>query len=145
MKQKVIDQLNRQLKNRTAVVINAQKYAAGRLISNLKRIKENLVLVVNGDKAIIKGTPSRIVEKYAKRINSGNKIHGPFISCDFRFFLKRMVKSMRVKKDVLFLNQSEKSLFNITQYCNVIKKKEIYGPHQTITELMYALKKNKNV
>ncbi|MFC2142905.1 50S ribosomal protein L13 [Candidatus Aenigmatarchaeota archaeon] len=76
--------------------IDAKNVVLGRLATFVAKelIKGESVNIINAEKAIITGNPSKIIDRYMQRRRRGTPHHGPFISKTPEKIVKRTIRGM---------------------------------------------------
>ncbi|MDY6777029.1 MAG: 50S ribosomal protein L13 [Candidatus Nanohaloarchaea archaeon] len=117
------------------MIIDAKDHILGRLsthvVSALKEGEE--VTVINADKAIIKGDPEEIKERYKEKYEAGSRDRGPFFPKSPDRIVKRTVKGMLPKN-----NEGREMLGNLTVYKGT--PENVDGGEQVDDALVTSLK-----
>ncbi len=78
------------------MIIDATNAVVGRLASVVakKALLGEEIIIVNAEKAVIRGDPDVVFEKYYSLTKKGNPFKGPFISRRPDLLLRRMIRGM---------------------------------------------------
>ncbi|MEM2089483.1 MAG: 50S ribosomal protein L13 [Candidatus Pacearchaeota archaeon] len=79
------------------IIIDAQNTVVGRLASFAakKALQGHNIIIINSEKAIITGSPEKILEKYIKRLQLGRGVQkGPKFSRRPEMILRRAIRGM---------------------------------------------------
>lgn len=78
------------------MIVDASGQILGRLSSNIagKLLDGEEVTVVNAGKSIITGSPDEVVERYSKKVKSGDPHHGPYHPKKSDKIFRRSIRGM---------------------------------------------------
>ncbi|MCJ7450748.1 MAG: 50S ribosomal protein L13 [Candidatus Nanohaloarchaeota archaeon QJJ-9] len=78
------------------MIVDAENHVLGRLATSLvEELKDGKEIdVINGEKAIVKGNPDDIIEKYQGKHDRGTRHFGPYFPKDPEKIVKRTVRGM---------------------------------------------------
>jgi len=78
------------------MIINGSNLLMGRLASFAARkaLEGEQVTIVNCKKVYVSGSPKGVLERYKRKFTLGTTLHGPFISRNPGFLMRRSIRGM---------------------------------------------------